>query len=107
MRIAVCVITFRRCAELRRLLDSIAGLHLQKTAPEMAVWIIDNDPNGSARGVMDGLATTFPFELIYDIEPMRGISSARNRAVASPGPLTSWLSSMTMKRSAPTGWSSC
>ena len=82
MRVAVCVITFRRCAELRRLLDSIAGLKFQETSPEVSVRIIDNDPKGSARGVVDEMATTFPFELIYDIEPSRGISVARNRAVA-------------------------
>jgi len=82
MRVAVCVITFRRCAELRRLLDSVAALHFQKSAPEVSVLIVDNDPKGSARGVADEMAATFPFELIYGIEPTRGISSARNRAVA-------------------------
>jgi succinoglycan biosynthesis protein ExoM len=81
MHIALCVITYRRLPGLRRLLKSLAGLQFQKTTPEVSVLVVDNDLNGSARSVVDGLAATFPFKLIYDSEPRRGISAARNRAV--------------------------
>ena len=81
MRIAVCVITFQRCAGLRRLLDSIAALRVQNTAPEISLVIVDNDPKGSARSVVEQMAAKFSFKIIYDIEPARGISAARNRAV--------------------------
>lgn len=85
MRLAICVITFQRCAGLRRLLDSVAAMQIQKTAPEITLVIVDNDPQGSARKVVAQMVVTFPFKMIYDIEPARGISAARNRAIQIAG----------------------
>jgi succinoglycan biosynthesis protein ExoM len=85
MKVAVCVITYQRCAGLRRLLDSVAAMQIQKTAPEITLVIVDNDPQGSARKVVAQMVVAFPFKMIYDIEPARGISAARNRAIQIAG----------------------
>lgn len=80
MKVALCVCTYRRPAGLRRLLDAIARLRTDRVGA-LEVVVIDNDPDGSARAVVDSLDGT-PFVVRYAHERRRGISHARNRAVA-------------------------
>lgn len=80
LRCAVCALTFHRPEGLRRLLDRLQRLD----APdgyEMFVVIVDNDPDGTARTTVERAAESAPFELVYQVEPERGISAARNTAV--------------------------
>jgi glycosyltransferase involved in cell wall biosynthesis len=80
MKVALCVCTYRRPAGLRRLLAAIAALRTDRVG-SLEVVVIDNDPDGSARAVVDAV-DGMPFIVRYAHEARRGISHARNRAVA-------------------------
>ncbi|HWK89903.1 MAG TPA: glycosyltransferase, partial [Longimicrobium sp.] len=61
-------------------------------AAEPWVVVVDNDPDGSARETCARLAPRLPWPLRYEHEPERGISAARNRAVAAARALgAEWL----------------
>jgi succinoglycan biosynthesis protein ExoM len=45
------------------------------------IVIIDNDLAGSARATIKRMAREIPFPIRYDIEPCKGLSFARNRAL--------------------------
>ncbi len=79
-RIVIGIASCRRPRMLGRCLDSIAAL---RTPPgtEVEVVVIDNDEDGSARPVCDRRRAAFPLPLHYVQEAVRGISSARNRAI--------------------------
>lgn len=81
MHVDVCIATFRRPDLLTTLLHSVSA---QRLAP--AVWIriivIDNDPEKSSKAAVEMAQETLPFPLIYEVEPARGISFARNRALS-------------------------
>jgi GT2 family glycosyltransferase len=68
VKVIVGVITFRRPAGLATLLEALRA----QAAP---VVVVDNDPAGSARAVSEGVQ--------YMHEPRRGLSFARNRAIAA------------------------
>mgnify|MGYP001237840794 CR=1 FL=1 len=76
--ISVCIITLGRPEGLRRLLDSLVR---QEAAPAFEVVVVDNDAAGTARSVAEEFRTAL--NLVYTIEPRRGLSYARNRAVQS------------------------
>jgi glycosyltransferase involved in cell wall biosynthesis len=77
--VAVCVITYRRPVYLRELLQSLALLDSSGLAAQ--VIVVDNDASGSAQAVTSSFGPLIP-NLIYQVEPERGISAARNRSVA-------------------------
>lgn len=78
--ISICVCTCRRPALLARLLDSLAD---QQGVSELHVVVVDNDPAGSARPVVEQAGACHPeLAIDYAIEPIPGISFARNRSVA-------------------------
>ena len=78
--ISVCICTYRRQALLRRLLDGIA---VQQTDErfECEVVVVDNDEARSSEEVAKQFAQRSPWPVIYDVEPVRNIAHARNRAV--------------------------
>lgn len=78
--ISVCVCTVRRNAMLARLLRSLAVQETRGLFTFSAV-VVDNDPAGAAREVVDRLADEFRMETVYGIEPERSIPAARNRAL--------------------------
>lgn len=87
-RIAVCVVTCERPTGLSRVLDSLAA---QRLSPHVSlkVCIIDNDASGSAERVVNTFRTAqlcAKAEILYEIEPRRGIPFARNRAIELAGP---------------------
>ncbi len=75
--ISICIATHGRPTGLERLLESLAA---QRGAPSFEIVVIDNDPAGSAKGIVDRFAARLP--IAYDIEPTPGVSSSRNRGVA-------------------------
>lgn len=83
-KLFVCVCTFRRQADLAKLLKS---LHDVRRSDEFVVEliVIDNDLEPSAKEVFDaetqGLDWTCRY--VHEVEP--GIPSARNRAIAEAG----------------------
>ena len=81
-RVAICALTYLRPEGLRQLLDGIAELEVPEGVT-VATIIVDNDPDASARDHVTSRAPSFPHELLYVNEPARGISHARNAAVAA------------------------
>jgi len=109
VEVSVCVATRGRPAGLETLLTSLLK---QRGAPNFDVVVIDNDPAGSARPVVERFAGRL--QTTYDIEPIPGVASARNRSVAiSRAPLLAfiddderaeagWLAALHEKMSDPT-----
>ena len=85
--VAICALTFHRPRGLGRLLDGLAALQFEDDAhrPDLRIVIVDNDPEGSARPVVEGRLDQIGAPVTYVIEPRRGIPLARNRAVAEAG----------------------
>jgi glycosyltransferase involved in cell wall biosynthesis len=84
--IAVCVITYRRPERLKSLIISLSKIRFTKIAePSWKLIIVDNDPTQSAREIVMPFIRNFPVPIIYDVEPTRGISSARNKAIDVAG----------------------
>jgi glycosyltransferase involved in cell wall biosynthesis len=78
VRTAICALTYLRPEGLRRLLDGLD--QLDPVPPgELVVFIVDNDPAGSARVVVD--QHDGRLETVYVHEATRGISAARNAGV--------------------------
>jgi len=78
MYTTVCIATHRRHFGLERLLDSLAS---QKGASDFDVVVVDNDREKSAEMIAYRFRDKIP--LTYLVEPVRGISRTRNRAVAT------------------------
>ena len=81
MRVAICIITYRRPDGLRRALAALAGQAFDGEAPRLRVVVVDNDEEGSAAAVCDAARAALPWPLDYAVEPRRGIPLARNRCV--------------------------
>ena len=84
MRIAICIGTFRRYQLLQALLHGISKLTFRKALqPDISVVVVDNDANATAQAVC--MQAELPWPLKYFVEPQRGISFVRNRAIAEAG----------------------
>ncbi|MEA5570617.1 glycosyltransferase family 2 protein [Calothrix sp. UHCC 0171] len=84
MLVSVCIASYQRPEGLKRLLLGLNQLTFnQSEVPDIEVIVIDNDFKGSARGICRQIETDFQWQLKYYIEAQRGISFARNRAIAS------------------------
>ena len=84
MRVAICICTFRRQKLLRELLKGIAQLAFHKIrTPQIQLVVVDNDELASAEEVCR--TTSVPWPIQYVVEPRRGITHARNRAVSEAG----------------------
>jgi succinoglycan biosynthesis protein ExoM len=77
-QICVCIPTHRRPAQLERLLTSLLE---QQGAPSFEVIIVDNDAARSAEPIADKFRSQL--SLTYLVEPIRGLSRVRNRAVGA------------------------
>lgn len=82
MLIAICVATYQRPEGLKRLLTGLHQLKFSKIEPPtIEVIVVDNDSTGSACAFCESLKSEFQWILRCCIEPQRGISYARNRAI--------------------------
>lgn len=79
VRIDICVATFKRPALLADLINSL----LQQNAYgfKIRLIVVDNDIEKSAESIVKTFTNNTLFEIIYDLEPNKGISYARNRAI--------------------------
>src|SRR5215469_3416305 len=86
IRVAICISTFRRQKLLRELLIGIGKLSFRKVAaPDIETIVVDTpDQSGSAREVCENVDLPWPVK--YVVEPRRGLTFARNRAIAEAGP---------------------
>ena len=79
--ISICVPTFKRRELLSRRLDAIES---QADVPvPFAVVVVDNDPLGTARLVVEEFSIRSSVSVRYIHEPRQSISIARNTAVAN------------------------
>lgn len=82
-RLAVCICTYNRDMLLSQLLHSLAAIDWRLgNLAEVVLVVVNNKPNPDTRHICEGLSASLPVYLNYAEEPERGISSARNRAVA-------------------------
>lgn len=79
--VAVCILTYRRPAMLERVVRSVMAQEPESDWTHFAV-VIDNDEAASGAAVIDELNTAFPNRIRYFVERRKGISQARNRALA-------------------------
>lgn len=103
MRVSLCVCTYRRPVGLRRLLEAVARIRTERVAA-LEIVVVDNDPDGSARVTVDGMADAMPFAIRHVHEPRRGISFARNRAVAEADPASEWIAFLDDDEEPEAGW---
>ncbi len=86
LSIGVCVLTYERDRQLKALLGGLANL--QPPNADVRIVVVDNNPDGSARSIVDEFRTSWQraggtWAVEYVAEPDRGIARARNRAVAA------------------------
>lgn len=80
-RIAICALTYLRPVGLQTLLAGVDRLAIPE-GTSMRVIVVDNDPEASARPAVE--AHVSPLGAVeYLHEPARGISTARNAAIAA------------------------
>jgi succinoglycan biosynthesis protein ExoM len=83
--ISVCIITYKRPAQLGILLESLVQQELP-SGVSFEVVIVDNDLQASARTVVRAFRQAYPaVEVTYEVEPCQGIPLARNRSVRLSG----------------------
>jgi succinoglycan biosynthesis protein ExoM len=78
--ICVCICTYRRPG-LERTLKSLAEQRLPDGVG-LQVVVVDNDAEGSARGMVEAFKAQAAFPVSYAVEPKKGLSSVRNRTLA-------------------------
>lgn len=84
--VCICIATFRRSAGLSRLLCSLSKLTFRKSGKVLVrLAVADNDANGSALLTVQEAGRYLKVPIYYEIEPTRGVSFARNRAVHMAG----------------------
>jgi len=84
--LAICIATYRRPRGLERLLDSLCRQAFPAgDAPAWCVVVVDNEASMPGRDLIEAARARFPVPLIYGVERVRGIASARNRAVQLAG----------------------
>ena len=83
-RVSVCISTFRRPEGLRRLLEGLGQLRFDRSeAPEVEVIVVDNEAQGRAAAVCREVTPRNPWPVEALEESRRGITYARNRALAA------------------------
>jgi len=84
VKVAVCAVTYLRPRGLARLLEGLCTLRFEGAQPpELEIVVVDNDPARSAEPVCDEWSHRLPWTLRYRHEERRGVSHARNAAVAA------------------------
>jgi succinoglycan biosynthesis protein ExoM len=91
MRIAVCMITYRRPEALGRALRALAAQSPGGAPFELRAIVVDNDAAQSARPVCEAARAAMKWPLDYAVEPRRGIPFARNRCVELARPKADWI----------------
>lgn len=85
LAVALCIGTFRRPEGLKRALESLVEMEVPPRT-DVSIHVVDNDPQGSARGIVAEVGGRSDVDVFYEIEPTRGISAVRNHLVACSDP---------------------
>ncbi len=90
--VAVYVCTFRRNEALARMLDSLEVAAANATPDtELAVVVVDDNPDGRARQVVESSTREFPLGLHYRHCGEGNIAAARNTGVSVAMELADWV----------------
>lgn len=81
VRVDICVVTYRRTSGLIKLIHSLASQVLTGSKFLFRIVVVDNDSNESARDAILKLKESLGIDIIYCVEPTKGVASARNRAI--------------------------
>jgi glycosyltransferase involved in cell wall biosynthesis len=81
MTVAVCICTLARPASLKQCLQAIARAEIRSLAQRVFILVVDNGPDARTESACHDAAIAGLPELHYVVEPERGISFARNRAL--------------------------
>jgi glycosyltransferase involved in cell wall biosynthesis len=98
MSLSVLIPTFRRPDSLARALKSVFA---QELVPDEIV-VADNDPDGSAKAVVDALRAATPCPLVYVHAAEPGVANARNAGFAAASGAR--IAQLDDDESAPSGW---
>lgn len=79
--ISVCVCTYQRPCQLKRLLSCL-GRQSTKGLFNFSIIVVDNDARQSARSVVELWAERLSIPILYGVEPRQSIALARNASVA-------------------------
>ena len=77
-RICLAIPTFQRVQYLRNLLKAISELSALPDTYELSILIVDNDPQASAREIVNAELEHFPYKLRYEHCPSVGLCNVRN-----------------------------
>jgi glycosyltransferase involved in cell wall biosynthesis len=77
--VSIIIPTFRRPEGIKRAVNSVLSQKDYQALIEIIV--LDNDPDGSAKGVVQQLAASTYSAIIYGHEPNPGVANARNAAM--------------------------
>jgi len=77
--ISFCIATYNRNLQLQSTLESLTRLILSNNV--ISIIVIDNNPDGRARSVVEKFRSKSSFNVKYDVEPEQNISLVRNRAL--------------------------
>lgn len=80
--VSICISTYKRPEKLAALLIGLNHLTFDEIdSPNVEIVVVDNDRYGSASSVCEDMASHLRWSLKYDIEPVQGVSYARNRSI--------------------------
>jgi GT2 family glycosyltransferase len=85
LRVTIAVLTFRRPEDIAETLPLLVDQaeSVRDRVAAASVLVIDNDPAGSARDIVESYAASRPTVPVrYHVEPVSGITAGRNRALA-------------------------
>jgi succinoglycan biosynthesis protein ExoM len=104
MRIAVCIITYRRGESLGRALEAVGAQVFDGAAPEVRVVVVDNDGARSGEKVCDAARASMSWPLDYAVEERPGIPFARNRCIEIARAGADWIAFVDDDEEPGTGW---
>jgi GT2 family glycosyltransferase len=82
LTVCVAALTYKRPELLRNLLEILVQQDIDVAVKEIQFLIVDNDPEGSARSVVESFRQSSPgVNILYVVEPEPGIPAGRNRAM--------------------------
>ncbi len=87
-KVAICISSYKRPVGLERLLKSICCLEFPNfPKSQVRIVVVETpDENGKiSNGLIEKIRKVSPFDILYAIEPKRGLSIARNRSVELSG----------------------
>ena len=83
MKIAVCILTYKRMEGIRKALLSLSHQRQDRALFELVkIVVVDNDVNGEVESLCSAMAPLVGTEILYQAEHRKGISYGRNTAVA-------------------------